>query len=116
MIRDELLLSVGADSDATAEPVAAHWPAEHAETDPAALLAAAYRRRVLHLAARDLTGVATFDEVADELADLADAVLDAALAVARAESPPTPPGPPGSRSWRWESAAPASSTTQATST
>ncbi len=58
-----------------------------AATDPAALLAAAYRRGVLHLAARDLTGVITIDETAAELADLADAVLDSALAVARAELP-----------------------------
>ena len=56
-------------------------------TDPAARLAAAYRRRLLHLAARDVTGAATVDEVAEELADLADAVLEAALAVARAELP-----------------------------
>jgi len=82
-IRDELLLSVGSDPG-DAEPVAAAT-GHDAKADPAALLAAAYRRRVLHLAARDLTGVATFDEVAAELADLADAVLDAALAVARAE-------------------------------
>ena len=58
-----------------------------AATDPAALIAAAYRRGVLHLAARDLTGVITIDETAAELADLADAVLDSALAVARAELP-----------------------------
>jgi glutamate-ammonia-ligase adenylyltransferase len=84
-IRDELLLSVGADPH-DAEPVAAAAGPD-AKADPAARLASAYRRRVLHLAARDLTGVATFDEVAAELADLADAVLDAALAVARAEIP-----------------------------
>ncbi len=82
-VRDELLLSVGA-SPGDRAPVAAK-AGQHATTDPAALLAAAYRRRVLHLAACDLTGVATFDEVAAELADLADGVLDAALAVARAE-------------------------------
>src|SRR5262249_7237282 len=46
-----------------------------AVTDPAARLAAAYHRRLLHLAARDVTGAATVDEVAAELADLADAVL-----------------------------------------
>ena len=84
-IRDELLLSVGADAGQR-EPVAAE-AGRNAGIDPAALLAAAYRRRLLHLAGRDLTGVATFDEVAAELADLADAVLDAALAVARAEIP-----------------------------
>ncbi len=58
-----------------------------AGTDPAARLAAAYHRRLLHLAARDVTGAATVDEVAAELADLADAVLEAALAIARAELP-----------------------------
>ncbi len=50
-----------------------------------AQLAAAYRRRLLHLAARDLTGVVTIDEAAAELADIAAAVLDAALAIARTE-------------------------------
>ena len=34
-----------------------------------------------------MTGAATVDEVAAELADLADAVLEAALAIARAELP-----------------------------
>jgi glutamate-ammonia-ligase adenylyltransferase len=56
-------------------------------TDPAAALCAAYKRRILHLAARDLTGVATVEEVAAELADIAGAALEAALAVARAELP-----------------------------
>ena len=106
-IRAELLRAVGADPDDPV-PVAA---VGDAATDPAALLAAAYRRGVLHLAARDLTGVVTIDETAAELADLADAVLESALAVARAELPaetgPRPP-PPGWRSWRWASAAPAS--------
>jgi glutamate-ammonia-ligase adenylyltransferase len=55
--------------------------------DPVERLTAAYHRRLLQLAARDLTGEATVDEVAEELADLADAVLDAALAVARADLP-----------------------------
>ena len=55
--------------------------------DPAARLAAAYRRRVLHLAARDLTGKASVDEVGQELAGIANAVLEAALAIARAELP-----------------------------
>jgi glutamate-ammonia-ligase adenylyltransferase len=80
-VRAELLRAVGADPDDQA-PTAA---AGDAGTDPAGLLAAAYRRGVLHLAARDLTGVITIDEAAAELADLADAVLDAALAVSRAE-------------------------------
>ena len=61
--------------------------ADAGTADPAARLAAAYRRRVLHLAARDLTGKASVDEVGQELAGLANAVLEAALAIARAELP-----------------------------
>jgi [glutamine synthetase] adenylyltransferase / [glutamine synthetase]-adenylyl-L-tyrosine phosphorylase len=107
MIRAELLRSVGADPD-DSEPAAAPAAAPAGvrtgastgsrptastgsrpavATDPAALLAAAYRRRVLHLAARDMTGVVTVDQAAEELADIADAVLDAALAIARSELP-----------------------------
>ena len=83
-IRDELLRAVSADpADPQPRASLAGTPA-----NPAALLAAAYRRRVLHLAARDLTGVATVDHVGEELADIAGAVLEAALAVARAEAPP----------------------------
>jgi glutamate-ammonia-ligase adenylyltransferase len=62
--------------------------AVRAAADPAAALAAAYRRRLLHLAARDLTGAATVEQVGEELADIAAAALEAALAVARAELPP----------------------------
>jgi len=80
-VRGELLRAVGADPD-DADPKAAHGD------DPAALLAAAYRRRLLQLTARDLTGEASVDQVAEELADLADGVLEAALAIARAELPP----------------------------
>jgi [glutamine synthetase] adenylyltransferase / [glutamine synthetase]-adenylyl-L-tyrosine phosphorylase len=54
-----------------------------AETVPE--LAAAYRRQLLHLAARDQTGAVTVDEVSRELADIAGAVLESALAIARAE-------------------------------
>lgn len=50
-------------------------------------LRSTYRRLLLRLAARDLTGGLEFDDVAAELADLAAATLDAALAVARAELP-----------------------------
>jgi glutamate-ammonia-ligase adenylyltransferase len=83
-IRAELLRAVGADPGA-AEPVAARTSdqARH----PAAL-AAVYHRRLVHLAAGDLTGDSTVDEVAEELADLADGVLEAALAIARGELPP----------------------------
>ena len=55
--------------------------------EPTAALAAAYRRRLLQLTARDLTSAVTVDEVGEELADIAAAVLEAALAVARAELP-----------------------------
>jgi glutamate-ammonia-ligase adenylyltransferase len=54
---------------------------------PAAELRVAYRRRLLALAARDLTGDASLEQVAAELADLAAAALEAALAIARAGLP-----------------------------
>ncbi len=51
-------------------------------------LRSTYRRLLMRLAARDLVGGLDFDDVAAELADLAAATLDAALAIARAELPP----------------------------
>jgi glutamate-ammonia-ligase adenylyltransferase len=60
-------------------------PGEANGGDPVAALAAAYHRRILHLAARDLTGVVTVDEVGAELASVAAAVLEAALSIAHAE-------------------------------
>ena len=51
----------------------------------AARLRAAYRRCLLGLAARDLSGALAVEDVAGELADLAAATLAAGLAVARAE-------------------------------
>ncbi|HEY6315252.1 MAG TPA: bifunctional [glutamine synthetase] adenylyltransferase/[glutamine synthetase]-adenylyl-L-tyrosine phosphorylase [Streptosporangiaceae bacterium] len=83
-LREQMLLAVGA-NPRLSEPIASQPPGHH---DPVAALAAAYRRRLLHLAARDLTGAATVDEVVEELADIAAAVLEAALAVARSELPP----------------------------
>ena len=79
-LREDMLRAVGADPHDPGSPTAAGQ-------EPVAALAAAYRRRLLHLAARDLTGVATVDVVGEELADIATAVLEAALAVARAELP-----------------------------
>ncbi|MDP4506157.1 bifunctional [glutamine synthetase] adenylyltransferase/[glutamine synthetase]-adenylyl-L-tyrosine phosphorylase [Nonomuraea turcica] len=75
--RAELLRAVGADPDAP-EPVA---------TGERTLVAlrVAYRGRLTHLAARDLTGQASLQEVMAELSDLAGAALEAALAIARAE-------------------------------
>jgi glutamate-ammonia-ligase adenylyltransferase len=81
----DLMAAVGADPGA-AEPVSD--PGRAGDRDPAAQLRRAYRRRLLHLAARDLTGADALARVMDELADLATAALTAALAVARAELPP----------------------------
>ena len=47
-----------------------------------------YRRRLLTIAARDLTGLAGFEPTAAALAELASATLEAALAIARSELPP----------------------------
>lgn len=77
--RSLLLRAVGADPAALL-PVASG----HDETVLDALRVV-YRRILLGIAARDLSGVAPMEVVARWLADLADAVLEAALAVARAE-------------------------------
>ncbi|MGH3329628.1 MAG: bifunctional [glutamine synthetase] adenylyltransferase/[glutamine synthetase]-adenylyl-L-tyrosine phosphorylase [Streptomycetales bacterium] len=50
-------------------------------------LRVAYRRCLLETVARDLSGAACMEDVAAELADLACATLEAALAIARAELP-----------------------------
>ena len=88
-LRHDLLAAVGADGGP--EPVADL--AVVAGCDAATRLRIAYRRRLLQLAALDLTGTMSLDEVMAALADLASAALEAALAVARAELPPgQPPG------------------------
>jgi glutamate-ammonia-ligase adenylyltransferase len=81
VLRAGLLTSVWAD------PYAAIPVADAADWGVYDELRLAYRRGVLNLAARDLTGSAGLEEVSAELADLAAATLDAALAVARAELP-----------------------------
>lgn len=76
-LRRRLVTVTGADPDA-AVPVATDLTA-----DP---LRIAYRGELLRIAARDLCApepIEVVDEVADELSDLADATLEAALAVAR---------------------------------
>ena len=50
-------------------------------------LRVAYRRKLLHVAARDLTALTTFEESAAELSDLAMATLGAALDLARRDEP-----------------------------
>ena len=80
-LRAELLLAVGAEPD-DPEPRAAD-----ASTATLSALRVAYRGRLLHLAARDITGVVSLSEVTAELSDLAGAALEAGLAVARSEHP-----------------------------
>jgi glutamate-ammonia-ligase adenylyltransferase len=88
-LREELLLAVGADPDA-AEPVAGGATPETPEPAVAGpamdALRVAYRTRLVQLAARDVTGEATLAETASALSDLAAAALEAALAIARAET------------------------------
>ena len=78
-IRRDLLASVGADPDLP-EPVAAGSD-EHALNG----LRIGYRRILLGIAARDISGLASMETVALWLSDLADGVLEAALAIARAQ-------------------------------
>jgi len=83
----DLLAAVGA--TAGPEPVAGSALADGG--DPATALRIAYRRRLLQLAALDLTGGMSLDEVMAGLSDLTTAALAAALAIARAELAPGPP-------------------------
>lgn len=78
VVRAALLEAVGADA-AAAQPIAANDGAETLDA-----LRVAYRQQLLGIAARDLAGLAEMEAVASWLADLADAVLEAALAIARA--------------------------------
>ncbi len=83
-LRADLLTAVGAKPE-DAEPQARKGGAPAHDA-----LRVAYRRRLLAIAARDLTSgdpLAVMPGVARELADLAGAALDAALAIARAEQP-----------------------------
>ncbi len=84
-VRDELLAAVGA-VPGDREPVSD--PARLGGADPATALRVGYRRRLLQLAGRDLTGAESLAQVAAELADLAAAALEAALAIARSQLPP----------------------------
>jgi glutamate-ammonia-ligase adenylyltransferase len=81
VLRRRLLAAVAADPDARVPTAAASG------STALDALRVAYRRELLDIAARDLTGVVRVDDVAAELADLAAATLDAALAVARGEMP-----------------------------
>jgi [glutamine synthetase] adenylyltransferase / [glutamine synthetase]-adenylyl-L-tyrosine phosphorylase len=67
------------------EAILAELLAAAGQPEPVAALAAAYHRRLLQLAARDLTGAATIEETTQELAGIAGAVMESALAIARTE-------------------------------
>ncbi len=82
-MRDRLLDAVGA---VRAEGGSAAVACGYGDAAVAALRDG-YRRALLLLAARDLTGLVPLDEVAAELSDLASATLEAGLAVARAGLP-----------------------------
>jgi len=78
-LRRSMLLSVDADPDRSA-------PTVHGEVAAATdHLRIAYRTHLLQLAARDVAENAEVADVAAELADLAGATLEAALAIARSE-------------------------------
>ena len=92
-LRAELLAAVGAGGSRDAagagrgpEPVADLALVDG--RDPATRLRIAYRRRLLQLAARDLTGADPIEDIMAGLADVTTAALDAALAIARADLPP----------------------------
>ncbi|MFN8169645.1 MAG: bifunctional [glutamine synthetase] adenylyltransferase/[glutamine synthetase]-adenylyl-L-tyrosine phosphorylase [Candidatus Nanopelagicales bacterium] len=80
-VRAELLRAVGADPLDEAPVASAH------DADTLSALRAAYRRRQLHVAAADIADGQPFPRIAAALSDLADATLEAALAIARAEHP-----------------------------
>lgn len=88
-VRRDMLVSVGADPEVL-EPVAGAVDTSGAvgvadATGAANALRRGYRRQLLGIAARDLSGLAEMQAVATWLSDLADATLEAALAIARAE-------------------------------
>jgi len=82
--RDRLLVAVGADPEAE-QPRASGADAPDA-------LRVAYRDELLTTVVRDLVHGARVDDIAEELADLADAALEAGLAIARADLPADAPG------------------------
>jgi [glutamine synthetase] adenylyltransferase / [glutamine synthetase]-adenylyl-L-tyrosine phosphorylase len=77
-LRNDLLRAVGA------EPTSKEPTADADSIAAIDSLKVAYRRHLVNLAARDLAEDAPLEDVAAELADLAGAALEAALAIARA--------------------------------
>ena len=78
--RARLLAAVGADANAAT-------PTASVPSSAADALRVAYRDELLTTVVRDLVHGARVDDIAEELADLADAALEAGLAIARAELP-----------------------------
>ncbi|MGY1692838.1 bifunctional [glutamine synthetase] adenylyltransferase/[glutamine synthetase]-adenylyl-L-tyrosine phosphorylase [Geodermatophilus sp. SYSU D01105] len=83
----QMLIAVGADPDDPPWGVRLGKGAPDAEPRRVAALRLAYRRAVLSLAGRDLGDSLAAEDVAAELADIAAAVITAAMAVAVAEQP-----------------------------
>ena len=94
---DWRLLASPAGENRTAANETAGQPGPDSEPGPGATprtpddLRVGYRRGLLRVAARDLTGLSTLEETAAELADLAAAALRGALAIAVAQLPPGAP-------------------------
>jgi glutamate-ammonia-ligase adenylyltransferase len=86
-LRRRLLEAVGADPDAPSPGLAGGRRAKLSERAAMDALRLAYWRSVLELAARDLSGEVDVEDVAAELADLACAALEAALAISAAKLP-----------------------------
>ncbi|MDX6211476.1 MAG: [glutamine synthetase] adenylyltransferase / [glutamine synthetase]-adenylyl-L-tyrosine, partial [Frankiales bacterium] len=86
-LRRRLLEAVGADPDAPAPGLTGGRRATLPERAAMDALRLAYWRSVLELAARDLSGEVDVEDAAAELADLACAALEAALAIAAAKLP-----------------------------
>ncbi len=82
-LRATLLSAVGAHPD---DPVPV---ASGTDTEVLISLRVAYRTALLGIATRDISGLAGMEVVASWLSDLADAVLEAALAIARRDTGPT---------------------------
>src|SRR3954471_8951994 len=81
----QMLVAVGADPDDPPWGVRRGKGAPDAAPDRVTGLRLAYRRTLISLAARDLGDNLSAEDVAGELADIAAAVLNAALAIAVAE-------------------------------
>ena len=89
MTRDALVTRLLQSVDATWEH--GRWVAERDDEAALDALRIAYKREVICIAARDLSGISPLEEVAQQLSYLADAVVEAAAAIAwRSVNPGVP--------------------------